>query len=223
MNRSAAQSFRHNAATPEKTPGGQRGDAMTTHSGAGQDARRYNLTAATLHWIIAVLIVIQIGLGWYMNEALPDHSPAQARIETLHISVGLTILLLVVLRIALRLFRPPPPLPADLPALDATLARATHFLFYVLMLALPLTGWALVSAQTHPIHWWGLSWPRLPVADFLGGPQHKAARHAVMQTHTNYLIWIVLANLALHVGGAVKDQFSGYPVLWRMIPGMSRR
>jgi cytochrome b561 len=194
---------------------------MTTQGGL--ETRRYSVTAVTLHWLIAALIVVQLCLGWYMNEVLPDHSPAQAGILTLHVSVGLTILVLVSVRIAARLIWPPPPLPADLPALDATLARATHLLFYVLMLVLPLTGWALVSARGHPIHWWGISWPRLPVAQVLGGPAHKAVRHVLTQTHTNYLIWIVLANLALHVGGALKDQFSGYPVLWRMIPGMARR
>ncbi len=195
---------------------------MTMQGQAGLDTRRYNATAVALHWIIAVLIVIQLCLGWYMNEVLPDHSPAQDRILTLHVSVGITILLLVLARIALRLFWRPPPMPAGLPVLDATLARLTHLLFYLLMLALPLTGWALVSAQSHPIQWWGFDWPRLPVAQMLGGPTHKAARHALMQVHTDYLIWIILANLALHVAGAVKDQFSGYPVLWRMIPGLKR-
>jgi cytochrome b561 len=195
---------------------------MTTQGSADLATRRYNTTATALHWVIAVLIVIQLCLGWYMNEVLPDHSPAQDQILILHVSVGITILLLVLVRIGVRLFMPPAPLPADLPALDATLARFTHLLFYLLMLALPLTGWALVSAQSHPIHWWGIGWPRLPVGQILGGPEHKAARHALMQVHTNYLIWIVLANLALHVAGAVKDQFSGYPVLWRMVPGMKR-
>ena len=196
---------------------------MTLQGAVGLDTRRYNMTATALHWLLAVLIVIQIGLGWYMNEILPDHSPAQDRITTLHVSVGITILLLVLARIAVRLFWRPPPMPADLPALDAGLSKFTHFLFYLLMLALPLTGWALVSAESHPIQWWGLGWPRLPVTGFLAGPEHKALRHAVMQTHTNWLIWVVLANLALHVAGALKDQFTGHPVFWRMIPGMKAR
>ena len=201
----------------------QSGQATLDQGRFGLDTRRYNATAVALHWLLAVLIVIQLCLGWYMNEILPDHTPAQDRIQTLHISVGITILLLVLLRIAVRLFWRPPPMPADLPALDAGLARFTHFLFYLLMLALPLTGWALVSAESDPIHWWGLGWPRLPVAGFMGGPEHKALRHAVKQAHTNWLIWIVLVNLALHVAGALKDQFTGHPVFWRMIPGMKAR
>jgi cytochrome b561 len=180
------------------------------------------MTAVSLHWLIAVLIVIQLCLGWYMNEILPDHSPAQAQVETVHISLGITILLLVLARIGVRLAWRPPPLPADLPAFDAGLAKFTHLMFYLLMLILPLSGWALVSAGNHPLHWWGIDWPKLPVASVFGGPEHKAARHTLMQAHTNWLIWIVLANLALHVAGAFKDQITGHPVFWRMIPGLKR-
>jgi cytochrome b561 len=198
---------------------------MTTTGarGFGLDTRRYNAAATTLHWLIALLIVIQLCLGWYMNEVLPDHSPAQAQILHLHISVGITILLLVLLRIAIRLAWRPPPLPADLPRLDRTLALLTHSLFYVLMLVLPLTGWALVSAGDHPIALWGISWPHLPGMHAFAGAQHKAARHTLMAVHTNYLIWIVLITLALHVAGALKGQIQGHPVLWRMIPGLRPR
>jgi cytochrome b561 len=189
----------------------------------GLDTRRYNLAATTLHWLIALLILTQIGLGWYMNEVLPDHSPAQDQIQSLHISLGLTTLLLVLARIAIRLVWRAPPLPADLPRLDRALARFTHGLFYALMLVLPLTGWALVSAGAHPISWWGISWPHLPGMHAFAGAQHKAARHTLTAVHTNYLIWIVLATLALHVAGALKGQIQGHAVLWRMIPGLRPR
>ena len=127
-----------------------------------------------------------------MNEVLPRSQTAQASVEGLHISLGLTILLLVLARIAIRIAQPPSPLPAGLPRLDATLARVSHALFYVLLLVLPLTGWVMVSAGKHPISWWGIPWPRLPVAGLFGGAEHKPLRHALMQVHTNYLIWIVL-------------------------------
>src|SRR5579862_2686097 len=117
MNRSAVHPFRHNAATPDKNPK-QKGVPMTMQGHVGLDTRRYNAAATGLHWIIAVLIVIQIGLGWYMNEVLPDHSPAHDQILTLHVSVGITILLLVLARIAVRLMWRPPPMPSGLPALD---------------------------------------------------------------------------------------------------------
>ena len=118
-------------------------------------ARRYNVTAMSLHWLIALLIIVQICLGWYMNEVLPDHTPAQATIQSIHISLGLTILLLVLARIVVRLTYRPPPLPAGLAAWERYLAHASHLLFYLLMLALPLTGWALVSMGNKPISFWG--------------------------------------------------------------------
>lgn len=184
----------------------------------GEDAR-YNRLSMMLHWVIAALVLIQIGLGWYMNEWLPDHSKAQDAVTTLHISVGLTILLLVVVRIGTRIAYPPPPLPTTLAPWERMLARCTHVLFYVLMLALPLTGWALVSIGPGPIALWGLPWPHLPGLSFLHAPAHRPDRHFLMQIHTNYLIWIILLNLALHIAGAVKHQLDGDPVLWRMTPG----
>lgn len=184
----------------------------------GMDQQRYGSIALALHWIIAALILTQIGLGWYMNEVLPDHSAAQARIETLHISIGLTALLLILVRVGVRAVFPAPPLPSALADWEKALARITHVLFYVLMLALPLTGWALVSVRPGQISFWGLPWPHLPALDVLSGPAHRPARHVLQQIHTNYLIWVVLLNLALHLAGAVKHQFDGRPVLWRMLP-----
>ena len=181
--------------------------------------RRYGAVSMTLHWVIALLILIQIGIGWYMNEALPDHSPAQAAILPVHISVGLTILLLVLARIAVRLTHPAPPLPAGMPLWERILARTSHVLFYLLMLALPLTGWALVSLRPQPIAFWGLPWPHLPgLGQLLGSPEPKPVRHELSHIHVYILIWIVLINLALHVAGALKHQFGGHPVFWRMAP-----
>jgi cytochrome b561 len=181
--------------------------------------RRYAPVAIWLHWILAALFLIQIGLGWYMNEALPDHTPLQSKVEGIHISLGLTILLLVVARIVRRLVYSAPPLPAGMPRWERALAHSSHLLFYGLMLALPLTGWALVSLGAHPIRVWGLPWPHLPgVGLVVGSPAPKAARHALSHVHVYILIWIILLNLALHIAGAIKHQFDGRPVLWRMMP-----
>jgi cytochrome b561 len=183
---------------------------------------RYSTAAMTLHWLIALLIVIQLCLGWTMNEVLPDHTPAQAQVEGIHISLGLTILLLVVARIAVRFILPTPPEPAGMPTWERWLARASHLLFYLLMLALPLTGWALVSLGTHPISFWGLPWPHLPgVGKLLGSPAPKAVRQQLAHVHVYILIWIVLVTLALHVAGALYHQFHQPRVLWRMFPWLA--
>jgi len=119
--------------------------APSAHASAAsiiQPAERYSRVAIALHWTLALLIVLQVVLGWWMNEWVPDHSPMQKAIEGVHISVGLTVLILVLARIAWRLTHRPPPLPAGIPGWERMLAGAGHTLFYILMLALPLTGWA---------------------------------------------------------------------------------
>jgi cytochrome b561 len=184
---------------------------------AGADAR-YGAVSIVLHWTIAALIVIQVCLGWYMNEVLPDHTPAQAQIETLHISVGLTILLLVLVRIGVRIAHPAPPLPADMPTWERLLARTTHVVFYALLLVLPLTGWAVASVRPAAVHFWGLPWPKLPGLGFLMTPDHKAWRRELTHIHVYILIWLAVLNLALHAAGAIRHQFVGHSVLWRMAP-----
>ncbi|HEY3796775.1 MAG TPA: cytochrome b [Caulobacteraceae bacterium] len=188
-----------------------------TNTAATAGAARYSTGAIVLHWTIALLIVVQLCLGWWMNEVLPDHTPAQDATEHVHISLGLTIFLLVLVRIAWRLTHRPPPLPADMPAWERWLSYAVHFVFYVLLLVLPLSGWTLVSMGPDPISFWGLPWPHLPgVAQMFGSPAPRGVRHAVKHLHVFILIWIVLVSVALHVAGALKHQFDGRPVLWRM-------
>jgi cytochrome b561 len=180
--------------------------------------RRYTRSAIVLHWTIAILIVIQLFLGWWMNEWAPDHSPQQDQIQSWHVSLGITILLLVLLRIGIRVFVPPPQVRADTPGWERVLINATHTLFYVLLLVLPLTGWAMVSLDKAPISWWGIvTWPHMPGLGFMA--HNRPLTHGLKSIHTYWLIWLVLINLALHVAGALKHQFDGHPVLWRMWPG----
>jgi cytochrome b561 len=191
---------------------------MAANSDTADSDRRYGAISIALHWLIAGLIITQVCLGWYMNEVLPDHSPAQAGIETLHISVGLTILLLVLVRIGVRLTHPAPPLPTEMPLWERLLARATHVLFYALLLAMPLTGWAVVSVRPDVVHFWGVPWPKLPDLGFLMGADRRPWRRELMHIHVYILIWVVVINLALHVAGAIRHQFVGRSVLWRMAP-----
>jgi cytochrome b561 len=107
-----------------------------------------------------------------------------------------------------------------LAAWERGLAGAGHILFYLLMLALPLTGWALVSVHVGgQVSFWGLPWPQLPGIAALAGANPRPFRGALQLVHTDLLIWIIVANLALHVAGALKHQLGGHPVLPRMWPG----
>src|SRR5690348_5310809 len=140
----------------------------TAPSAAPPATRRYALSAIVLHWTIAGLIVIQLLLGWWMNEWVPDHSAQQDQIQAWHVSLGVTILVLVLVRIGVRLAVRPPPVRADTPGWERALINVTHTLFYILLLVLPLTGWMLISLETDPISVWGvIPWPHLPGLGFM--------------------------------------------------------
>ncbi len=178
----------------------------------------YKAAAIALHWLIAGGIIFQVGWGWYMDTLAraPAHEPA----EHLHISIGLTLLVLIVLRVAIRLFNPPPPLPAGMPGWEAALSKLAHVLFYVLMLAIPLVGWAMESQGPRPIPFWGQEWPHMPIPGLSGMPREQSRPlHETLQTiHGSVLAWIMIALFALHVLGALKHQFDGHPVLYRILP-----
>jgi polyisoprenoid-binding protein YceI/cytochrome b561 len=182
--------------------------------------RRYSGPAVLLHWLIAALIVLQVVLAGRM-EGRP--TPERFAVFQLHKSVGITILLLSLLRLGWRLLNPPPPLPATLAPWERRLARWTHVGFYVVMIGMPLTGWIMVSASriVVPTLLYGVvPWPMIPGLPHLA-PAAKKAWHAAGELGHGGIIKVAYLLLALHVAGALKHQiFSGdEPVLGRMAPG----
>ena len=179
---------------------------------------RYSRVAMALHWTIAVLVAVMLALGWWMNEVAVDHSPQQDQIQWWHVSIGLTLLIVVVVRIAWRAMHRPPPLVSGMAAWERGLATAVHVALYVLMLAQPLAGWALMSARGEPLSLWGL-----PVPYLAGVPAHsRPVGGALKHIHIWWLVWAYVIALVLHVAGAIKHQFDGHPVLWRMAPFLRR-
>lgn len=164
---------------------------------------RYNNVAIALHWIIAVLVLTQIYVGWTFGDMA--RGPAQDQWFTWHKTLGVTILLLSIVRLAWRLTNPPPPLPDTLPRWERIAARWNHTLFYVVLIGLPLTGWAtissgknaLTSATTTLIG--NIPWPFIP-----GLPQ---SGHEGFATAHEVLIKITYALVILHIGAALKHQF----------------
>ena len=103
--------------------------------------------ARLVHWLMAILIISMLFIGVSMVGDLSTRHPL---LVELHKATGLALLLLVIVRIGLRLSLPHPPLPADLPASQRVAAGASHLLLYALMLAMPLLGWAMLSAGGYP-------------------------------------------------------------------------
>jgi len=108
----------------------------------------FALPARVLHWLMAVLILAMLFIGVGMVASVSERHEWLLRI---HKPLGIAILLLAVVRLAVRLRHPPPPLPADLPMLQKLAAHASHWLLYALMIAMPLVGWAMLSAGGYPV------------------------------------------------------------------------
>ena len=175
---------------------------------------RYSTVSLTLHWLIAALILGQI---LQVNAAEAEGSN-RALWMMLHKSGGITILVLTLARIGWRIANPAIPLPGDLPRWQKLFARATHVLFYIVLLALPLTGWLAGSAVGRGFDYYGLfPFPLLPV----GGGRETAGLLMDIHRALPKLLYVLLA---LHVIGALKHQFVDRDnVLHRMIPLIPRR
>lgn len=170
----------------------------------------YGIVARSLHWVIAALVLVQLGLGAYAAN-LPV-SLARLQWLTRHKSVGLAILTLMLLRLAWRLLDPPPPLPAFMPVWERRAALATHRLLYALLLLAPLAGWLHASAAGLSVNWFGL----FLVPDLV--PKDRALAAVFWAAHVG-LVAALAVLIAVHIAAALRHAFvlrDG--VLERMLP-----
>ena len=185
---------------------------------ARNNAARFDVVARSLHWLIAALIVVQYVLISYAHaaeEARKTHP--LAALEQLawlarHKSVGLTIFALAIVRLVWRLFSSPPAWPSTMPRWQVRFARTSHYAFYALLFALPLSGWLMSSAGNHPVSWFNLF--QLPD---LVAPS-KPLEHVLKEFHE--VAFNTLFALAIvHVAAALKHHFIDRDdVLKRMLP-----
>lgn len=159
----------------------------------------WGLLARGFHWLVAALIVVQAAIGLYMVDMAL--TPGKVRVFALHKSIGLSVLALVLLRLAWRLFDRRPREPVGAPAWQHRLARTTHVVLYLLILAIPLSGWWFNSASNAPLSWFGL----FPVASLTGGYDPVWKPRALL-LHQG-LFWILVALLVLHVGAALWHHY----------------
>ena len=178
-------------------------------------AERWGRISIALHWTIAALILlVQIPAGLTMNRVGPGL--LQNVLYDTHKMTGLTVFALVVIRLAWRWANPVPELPADLPPWQAGLARLTHGLLYLLILAMPVSGFIYTATGGFPVPLFYL----VNLADFV--PVSKPVAAVAKAVHLS-LIWALLAVVVLHVAGALYHHLVRRDgVLRRMLSSKAR-
>lgn len=171
--------------------------------------------AKLFHWLLAVLISAQFVLGFIAEEAAV--SPRKLDLFVMHKSLGITILLLAAVRLGWRVGNTPPAAPAGLSSGERRLARFAHMLLYLLMLAVPLSGWWISDTSLIPFKFY---WT-LPVPDFLD--TSRAASEIAAEVH-EVLTVLLLAVVSVHVLAALRHHFVlRNDVVSRMLPTVRGR
>jgi cytochrome b561 len=170
------------------------------------DCGRYTPVGIAFHWIMAFLVLFQLGWGWYTGFLWPGGDKLFA--YQVHSAAGLPVLLLAVGRVIWRLMIPGPYNDADTQGWQSTSAYAIHYLFYLCFFGLPLSGWAMWSsvAEPGPLYLAGaIPWPRMPFEEL---PLHL--RWSILDWAEDahfLLVWLLALIVPLHVGAALKHHF----------------
>ncbi|MEM7023673.1 MAG: cytochrome b [Pseudomonadota bacterium] len=172
---------------------------------------RYGGVAQAFHWLIAALIFIMIALGYYMED-LPLGT-RKLELYQLHKSIGISIALLALLRLAWRFMHPPPPLPDTMKPWERSAAHLVHWLLYAMLFIQPLIGFLQSNAANFPVVLWGT----VPLPALIGPDEPFS--NTLLSAHT--IGAYVLATLVIvHVGAALRHHFViKDDVLRRMLPG----
>jgi len=154
---------------------------------------RFTVAQRALHWAMAILILAMLFIGVGMVSTI---SARYLTLVSIHKPLGIAILLLALLRLGIRLRRGAPPLPAELPEPMRLAAHLSHIVLYGLMIAMPLIGWAMLSAEGIPVTLFeGVRLP--PIA-----PQ-SLGLHAFLRNAHGYLAYAFFAVILLHIGAGL--------------------
>lgn len=174
----------------------------------------YTPTAIFLHWLIGLGIIGTLGVGLYMVDM--PFSPSKLQIYSWHKWAGMSILVLAIIRLAWRLSHPAPELPDSMSPLSRLAAHAGHWVLYLLMLAIPLSGWLMSSAQGFPVVWFGV----LPLPDLVA---KNAELGEFLKNAHIYLNYTLIATLIGHIGASLHHHFiKKDTVMSRMLPFIKR-
>ena len=154
---------------------------------------RFNPLQRTLHWVMAACILTMLFIGVGMASTV---APEYLTLVNIHKPLGILILILALIRLVVRLRYGAPPLPLDLPEPMKLAAYLSHYALYALMIAMPLIGWAMLSAAQYPVVIWPGIWlpPILPLDPSL---------HTLLWNAHFYLAFLFFALILLHVAAAL--------------------
>jgi cytochrome b561 len=180
-----------------------------------EEALRYSRVAMWLHWIIALLLIGNLFLGLFHEDF---SKPVRTEMMFYHKAIGMTVLGLTLVRLAWRVMHRPPPFDPVLKRWEVGLARLIHALFYVLLLAIPLSGWILTSTSDRSTSFFGLF-------DIAPLPVSRARDvHELFEEAHEILGKVMIGLILLHVAGALKHHFDGHrQLMGRMAPWLYRR
>jgi cytochrome b561 len=153
---------------------------------------QFTLFSRFLHWSMAILVIAMLFIGIGMVASLSDYH----WLLSIHRPLGIAILLLVAIRLVNRLLNPAPPLPAHMPGWQRFAAKASHVALYALMFALPVVGWAMLSAARYPVVLWGslVLPPILPQNDLV---------YVLLRNLHRVLGYLLFATFLAHLGAAL--------------------
>jgi cytochrome b561 len=195
--------------------GSGHGTEMDFRMNRSDQPLRYGAVALSLHWLMAALIIAAFCVGFYMVDL--KMSPAKLKLFSYHKWIGVTVFTLVLLRLGWRLYAPPPPLPAEVPDWQRRASAISHRLLYLLMLAVPLSGWLMSSAKGFQTVYFGV----LPIPDLLSKSPDLGKQLETVHWALNKLL---LLTVTVHIAAALKHQFVDRDgVLTRMLPRLPSR
>ena len=153
---------------------------------------RFTPLQRALHWIMAICILAMLFIGVGMVSTV---RPTYLSLVSIHKPLGIAILVLALIRVVVRLTRGAPPLPASMPEPMKLAAHLSHLAFYILMIALPLIGWGMLSAADYPVVVFGIHLP-----SFL---PHSDSLHTLLWNAHRVLALCFFALIVLHLAAAL--------------------
>ncbi len=154
----------------------------------------YDRVSRLLHWLLAIILMGLLALGWYMTSI--EDQPDSGKFFNLHKSIGLIAASLILIRLVWRGFHKPASLPATMARWQVKLAQLSHFLLYVCIIIMPMTGFIGASYSKHGVSFFGLTLPTWV-------SQNKEIAKNLLSAH-GLIAWVLAILIAVHVLAAVK-------------------